>query len=112
MGHPKKQRKKYDKPFRPWDKSRLDSEKKLLKEYGLRRKKELWRAEGVLRNFRRRARELLGTPNEKKEKELINKLQKFGIKCTTPDEVLSININDILSRRLQTIVHKKGTADS
>src|SRR3989338_1319365 len=112
MGHPKKQRKKYDKPFRPLDKSRLESEKRLLKEYGLRRKHELWRAEGILRNFRRRARDLLGTPDEKKEKELVEKLQKFGIKCTTLDEVLSININDILSRRLQTIVHKKGIANS
>ncbi len=112
MGHPKKQRKKYDKPFRPWDKTRLESEKKLLREYGLRRKKELWRAEGILRNFRRRARDLLGTPDEKKQKELMDKLQKFGIKCSTLDEVLSININDILSRRLQTVVHKKGMSNS
>ncbi len=112
MGHPKKQRKKYDKPFRPWDKARLDSEKRLLKEYGLRRKHELWRAEAILRNFRRRARDLLGSPNEKMEKELMNKLQKLGIKCTTLDEVLGIDINDILSRRLQTVVHKKGMANS
>ncbi len=108
MGHPKKQRKKYDTPFRPWDKTRLDSERKLLKEYGLRRKHELWRAEAILRNFRHRARKLLGSPDEKREKELLNRLQKLGIKCSSLDEVLSININDVLSRRLQTIVHKKG----
>lgn len=112
MGQPKKQRKKYDKPFRPWDKARLDVEKRLLKEYGLRRKHELWRAEAVLRNFRRRARDLLGSADEKKEKELIAKLQKLGIKCSTLDEVLGISINDVLSRRLQTIVHKKGMANS
>ncbi len=112
MGHPKKQRKKYDKPFRPWDKARIDAEKRLLKEYGLRRKHELWRAEAILRNFRRRARDLLGSPNEKMEKELMAKLQKLGIKCTTLDEVLGIDINDILSRRLQTVVHKKGMANS
>ena len=112
MGQPKKQRKKYDKPFRPWDKARIDIEKRLLKEYGLRRKHELWRAEAILRNFRRRARELLGSPDEKKEKELIAKLQKLGIQCSTLDEVLGISINDILSRRLQTIVHKKGMANS
>ena len=112
MGHPKKQRKKYDKPFRPWDKARIDAEKRLLKEYGLRRKHELWRAEAILRNFRHRARDLLGSPNEKMEKELMAKLQKLGIKCTTLDEVLGIDINDILSRRLQTVVHKKGMANS
>ena len=112
MGHPKKQRRKYDTPFRPWDKSRLDGEKRLLKEYGLRRKHELWRSEAILRNFRRRARDLLGSPDEKVEKVLMDKLQKLGIKCTTLDEVLGISINDILSRRLQTIVHKKGVAHS
>ena len=112
MGHPKKQRKKYETPFRPWDKSRLAAEKGLLKEFGLRRKRELWRAEAILRNFRRRARELLGSPDAKRGKELMDKLQKLGIKCSTLDEVLGITINDILSRRLQTLVHKKGMATS
>ncbi len=40
----KKQRKKYEVPKRPWDKERIEKEKKLKKDYGLKRKKEIWRA--------------------------------------------------------------------
>jgi small subunit ribosomal protein S4 len=112
MGQPKKQRAKYDKPFRPWDKARLETERRFLNEYGLRRKQELWRTEAVLRNFRRRARELLGTPNESKERQLTEKLQKLGIRCSTLDEVLGVGVGDLLGRRLQTIIHKKGMANS
>ncbi len=50
----KKQRKKYERPKRPWDKERIESEKKLKETYGLRRKNEIWRAESILRNYRRR----------------------------------------------------------
>lgn len=112
MGHPKRQEKKYSRPQKPYDKDRLEREKKLEQDYGLRRKKEIWRAEGVLRDFRRRARDLQAHQDEKKEKELIEKLNKLGIKCQTLDDILETNLSDLLSRRLQTIVHKKGLAHS
>jgi small subunit ribosomal protein S4 len=56
MGHPKKSRRMYERPKRPYDKERISREKKLLNEFGLRRKSEIWRAESVLRDYRRRAR--------------------------------------------------------
>ena len=55
----KKQRRKYSRPKRPWDKERIERERKVLRGYGLRRKKEIWRMEAILRDFRRRARELV-----------------------------------------------------
>lgn len=112
MGHPKKQRRKYESPKRPYDKRRIERERKILQEYGLRRKKEIWRTESVLRNFRRRARELQAEQNEKMEKELLAKLNKLGIRVSSVDDVLGINLDHILSRRLQTIVYKKGVANS
>ena len=112
MGHPKRQERKYSRPQKPYDKERLDRERKLKQDYGLRRKKEIWKAEAVLRNFRRRARNLQAHNDENKEKELIEKLNKLGIKCQTLDDILETNINSLLSRRLQTIVHKKGLANS
>ncbi len=112
MGHPKKLRKKYETPKKPYDKERLAEEKKLVKDYGLKNKRELWRAESMLRNFRRIARELQGKKDEVKEKELINKLVKFGLVApkATLDDVLELKESDILERRLQTIVFKRALA--
>lgn len=107
MGQPKRQRRKHERPKRPWDKERLERERKLLQSYGLRRKREIWRAEGILRNFRRRARELQASRNDKKEKELLDKLNKLGVRCASIDDVLGIGVEGILARRLQSIVGKK-----
>lgn len=112
MGQPKKQRRKYERPKRPYDRERIERERKLLQDYGLRRKKEIWAAESILRGFRRRARELQARENEKKKKELLEKMSKIGIKCSTLDEVLGISLKDILDRRLQTIIQKKNYASS
>ena len=112
MGHPKKQKKKYENPFRPWNKSRIESERKILNEFGLRRKKEIRRAESTLRGFRQRARNLLAAHDVKKEKELFDKLNGMGMRCTKLDDVLSIRLENLLARRLQTIVYKKGIANT
>lgn len=113
MGDPTgKLRRKFKKPFRPYDKTKLEEEKEILKEFGLRRKKELWRAEGLLRSFRRRARNLLAERNEKKEKELFERLQRLGLlKNERLEDVLSLENRNLLERRLQTLVMKKGLAN-
>jgi small subunit ribosomal protein S4 len=112
MGHPKKQRKKYARPKKPYDKARIERERKVKENFGLRRKKEIWRAESMLRQFRRRARELQARRNEKDEKMLLGTLNRLGIKCENLDDVLEVGLDDILSRRLQTIVYKKGSANT
>ena len=110
----RRQRKKYEKPKRPWDKTRIEREKELLKKFGLRRKREIWRAESLLRKYRRLARELAAKKDKEKEKILIEKLARFGIleKNASLDDVLGLNVEDILNRRLQTIVFKKGLANT
>lgn len=112
MGHPRRLKKKYARPKRPYDKKRIEEEKKLLREFGLKRKQEIWRAESMLRGFRRRARELLAKPDEKKQKEFFEKLNKIGLRCEKLEDVLDIKIYDILSRRLQTMVYKKRLANT
>ncbi|MFH0832635.1 MAG: 30S ribosomal protein S4 [Candidatus Aenigmatarchaeota archaeon] len=112
MGHPKMQRKKYETPFKPYYKDRIEREKKLLAEFGLRRKHEIQRAESILRDFRRRARELLAKKNDKKEKELFDKVNKYGFNCSKLEDILGLNIENILSRRLQTIIFKKNFAST
>lgn len=112
MGHPKKQRKKYETPKRPYDRARIEKERKILAEFGLRRKKEIWRSESILREFRQRARELQAKHDDKKAKELFAKLNSMGIKSSKLDDVLSIRVENILGRRLQTIICKKGLANT
>ena len=112
MGQPHRFKKKYARPKKPWDKERIEQEKKVKENYGLRRKKEIWRAESIVRDFRRRARNLQAKKDEKMEKELLSKLNKIGIDVKRLDDVLNITLDHILSRRLQTIVVKKGLAST
>jgi len=107
-------KKKYKKPRKPWDKARIEKEKELMKKYGLRRKREIWRAEAILRNFRRRARELAAKKDKEAEKILLDKLYRLGLleKNATLDDVLSLTVEDILERRLQTMVFKKNLANT
>lgn len=110
MGAPKNQKRKYETPKKPYDRVRLDRERKIRQDFGLRRKKEIWKAEALLRNFRQRARGLQAKSDEEKEKMLFDKLSKMGIKCSRLEDILEIGLEDILARRLQTLVHKKGIA--
>lgn len=113
MGDPKKQRKKFDTPRFPWRKDILQEELKLQGQYGLRNKHELWRHKTTLSKARGIARSLIGQPPEqrsKMENELLAQLKKKGILDETAvlDNVLDLTIEDILERRLQTIVFRKG----
>lgn len=115
MGDPKKQRKKFDKPRFRWRKDILQEELKLLGQYGLRNKHELWRHKTTLSKARGIARSLISkTPEEraKMENELLAQLKKRGILQETAvlDNVLDLTLEDILERRLQTIVFRKGLA--
>ncbi len=117
MGDPKKQRKKYDAPRFPWRTDILQSELKLLGQYGLRNKKELWRHKTMLSKYRGIARSLLGmsaTERRKLEKQLLARLHRLGIlpKTAAIDDVLDLSVEDILERRLQTLVFRKGFANS
>ena len=113
MGDPKKQRKKYDTPRFRWRKDILQEELKLLGQYGLRNKHELWRHKTALSKTRGIARSLISKTTEeraKMENEALTKLKKLGILQETAvlDNVLDLSIEDILERRLQTIVFRKG----
>jgi len=110
----KRQKKKFERPKRPWDKARIEEEKKLMQNYGLRRKREIWRAESILRNYRRLARDLAAKRDKEKEKILLEKLFRMGLisKDASLDDVLALTVENILDRRLQTLVFKKGLAQT
>ncbi|WP_456473955.1 30S ribosomal protein S4 [Candidatus Pyrohabitans sp.] len=115
MGDPRRIRKKYHTPSHPWQADRIQEEKKLLAEYGLKNKREIWKALAILRGIRGQARELLGKRGEqakRQEELLIARLHRLNLlkEGSSLDDVLGLTVKDILERRLQTLVYKKGLA--
>lgn len=110
----RRSRKKYKRPKIIWNKARIERDKELKKKFGLLKKHEIWKAETLLRKYRRLARRLAATKDKKTEKELIEKLAKLGLleKGAGLDDALSLGVEDILGRRLQTIIFKNGFANT
>ena len=113
MGDPRRPRRTFSKPRSPWRSDQLAQELYLLGSYGLRNKRELWRAQTALSSIRKQARHLLAASEivrNREEKKLLDSLQREGLVApgVALDDVLSLSIEDMLSRRLQTIVYKKG----
>ncbi|MEK6835875.1 MAG: 30S ribosomal protein S4, partial [Nanoarchaeota archaeon] len=82
MGDPRKLRKKYQPPRHPWQGSRIEAEKVLTKEYGLKNKKEIWKAQSLLRKFAKEAKNLstIKTLHDQKLKEqLLTRLNKLNL---------------------------------
>jgi len=112
MGDPKLSRKVWKKPKRPLNYDLMMEELKILGTFGLKTKRELWKANTELSRVRVQARSLLALRQEDREQKepiLINSLSKIGLvdKNSTLDDVLNLQVTDLLSRRLQTIVQRK-----
>ncbi|PIN80289.1 30S ribosomal protein S4 [Candidatus Woesearchaeota archaeon CG10_big_fil_rev_8_21_14_0_10_34_8] len=117
MGQPKKTRKKYSTPRHPWQKARIDEEKGIVKEYGVRNKKEIWKMAALLRSFTSQAKKLVVATSEqglREKQNLLKKLQRYGLiqADATTDQILSLKLKDVMDRRLQTLVWKKGLANT
>ena len=112
MGDTKNFRKNWNKPKRPFNFELKMEELKILGTFGLKTKRELWKARTELSRVRNQARSLLALRQEVRDKEepiLIHSLSRIGLveHNATLDDVLNLEINDLLSRRLQTIIMKK-----
>jgi len=110
-----RRKKGYSTPKHPWRAERIKEEHGMRKEYGLRRLKEIWKMEAVLRNWRDQAKQIIGLLPEQKEKAekiLLAKLQKFGVIGSEADldDILSLQLRNIMEKRLQTFMYKKGMA--
>ena len=72
MGDPKFPSKHYNTPSHPWQKIRIEQEKTLIHQYGLKNKREIWKANTKVRSMRRQARKLTAnaTMNKLKKKKV------------------------------------------
>jgi small subunit ribosomal protein S4 len=110
----------YETPNHPYQGERIAEESNLVGRYGLKNKEELWRAQSELRGFRREARRLLGEAQgdaeaaEREGEEFLDRLRRLGILSETDsiDDVLSLEVTDVLERRLQTVVYREGLANT
>jgi len=109
LGDPKFSRRTYLRPSHPWEGERIKAENELITKYGLKNKRELWKALAVLRRFRQRARILQAQvryADEQAEKErgqLLHRLGRLGLlpnEGATLDDVLALDVEAVLSRRL------------
>lgn len=100
-------KKTYSKPKRAFDKARIEEEAQIKKEYGLKNKREIWKAEAKIKSIREKAKKLISA--DKKEQEaLFESLRKIGLEVNTIADVLGLETRDYLERRLQTIVMKRN----
>ena len=118
MGDPKFPSKHYNTPSHPWQKTRIEQERTLTHQYGLKSKKEIWKADTKVREMRRQARKLTAKANDEqaqKEKTLLlNKLSRLGMleQGAALEDVLRMAPENILDRRLQTQVYLQGLAST
>ncbi|AOW79965.1 30S ribosomal protein S4 [Halodesulfurarchaeum formicicum] len=114
MALPGENTKFYETPNHPYQGERIAEEGDLIGRYGLKNKEELWRAQSELRKYRREARRLLGRVDEESGEEFIERLQRYGILDADEglDDVLSLDVTDVLERRLQTVAYRKGLANT
>ena len=115
MGDPKKQKKKYRRPLIIWDEERIARDKDIVKDFGLKNKKEIWKVESKLKLLHDQTKKLIAQNTEQSKKEaqqLIRKLASLNLVQSDAklDSVLSLTVDDLLNRRLQTLVFKKGLA--
>jgi small subunit ribosomal protein S4 len=123
MGDPKFARSKTQTPTHPWKQARIDEEHALKEKYGLKKvggMKEIWREKSSLRRHRNQAMKLIGRVDTseghfaREKTDLVNSLCRQGLLVdgASIDDVLQINVEHMLSRRLQSVVYYRGLAPS
>ena len=109
MGDIKRKRKLYNRPKKLFDRARMDEENVLIKRYGLKNKREIWKAKTAVSKLRRRAKALIGADMEEQQK-FFDKLNKVGMKVSDISDVLALTEENVFERRLQTMLVRKKLA--
>ena len=117
MGDPKKLKKKYAGPRHPWVRKAIEEERVIKKDYGLSNKRELFKINSFLKKYKDLAKRLIANPTEqskKEERQVLEKLQKLGLLPygSKLDDILSLVLTNVLDRRIQSVVFRKGLARS
>lgn len=104
-----RKKKLFSRPRKAYEKGRIDEENKLVEKYGLKNKSEIWKTLAKVTYFRRRAKALANSPQEEQEV-LFNKLKSIGLNINSTADILDLKVENLLERRLSTVLVKKGLA--
>jgi len=96
----------YSRPRKPFDGPRIKEENEIRTKFGLKNKKEIWKAEAAVGKIRREAKKLTTSSVEKQEK-FLETLKRRGLKVNSIAEALGLTKDNWMNRRLQTIVSSK-----
>ena len=107
----KRKHKQYSRPKRPFDKARIEEEVVVKKRYGLKNKREIWKADAKTRIIRQKAKRLIKASAEE-QKAFFDRLKKMGLNVSSISDVLGLDKTNYLDRRLQTVVVNKGLAST
>lgn len=103
--------KKFSRPKKAFDSVRIQSENVIVEKYGLKNKREIWKAKSKLDIMRKTAKRLVDADLETQER-FVLKLKNQGFNVKSIVDVLALTEEDILKRRLQTIVFNKKISTS
>ena len=106
-----RKKKLYARPMKLYEKARILEENALRKKYGLKNKREIWKNLAKIDYFRKRAMALAKSSIEDQDI-FFKKLNKIGLNVESISDVLDLQIEDLLQRRLPTIVAGKKIANS
>lgn len=117
MGDPRKLRKQYTAPRHPWERARIEKEKGIMDTYAPKNKLEIWRMDSVVKDCKSQAKKLSALRTKQAEKEqklLLERLFRMGLidENATLENILTLKLEDVMERRLQTMVMKRGLARS
>jgi len=117
MGDPRRFKGKYSGPIHPWQRSRIEEEFVLVREFGLKTKRELWKITSKLKVFSQQAKRLIALRTSQAElegKQLIERVSRLGLLTSSAklNDVLGLSARDLLNRRLQNVILKCGFARS
>lgn len=99
----------YSRPRKMYDKVRIQEENELVKKYGLKSKREIWKADAAIDKIRRQAKKLI-TANQKEQGKLFAKLRRMGFKVDNISDILGLNKENWLKRRIQSLLFEKKIA--
>ena len=111
MGDIKRKQKLFSRPKKLYDRTRMDEENVLVKKYGLKNKREIWKAKTAVSSLRRRAKGLIGK-DVKEQQIFFDKLNKNGFAVKDISDVLALTEENLFEKRLQTVLFKKGMANT
>ncbi|MGY8755072.1 MAG: 30S ribosomal protein S4 [Candidatus Poseidoniales archaeon] len=120
MGDPKFARQKYDTPPHPWKADRIEEEHAIRANHGLKNMTEIWKAKSQLRRARHQSMKLIGRVDTteghyaREKEDLLRSMHRRGLISSDAvlDDILSLNPEDFLNRRLQAQVYYKGLAST